>query len=168
MTTAEENASSSAPRIGSAQDLSRRMDRVEQRQEDQAREIASLGATVQRVEQNQSHASELNKLRFDALDAGVKGLGGQLADFMKRIEGMISGEVETVQTRQGREILEEYKAWRVGVEERLDTAEKLEVRVSTFGRTLYLLTIGGGIVTVCAIVGLIISVATIAGGHPTP
>src|SRR4051812_45041233 len=100
------------PRAGSAVDLSRRMDKMEQRHEALEGEVRILAQTVGRVEQNQIHVAELNKLRFDALDTGQRALGGQLADFIKRIESIMTGEVETQATRQGQEIVADYREWR--------------------------------------------------------
>jgi phage shock protein PspC (stress-responsive transcriptional regulator) len=106
-----------SPRAGSSVDLARRMDRMEQKHEELAKEVTALTATVGRVEQNQAHATELNKLRFDALDMGVKSLAGQLTDFIKRIDGMVSGEIETAQSRQGRELVDDYRKWREEVDD---------------------------------------------------
>lgn len=89
---------------------------MEQRQDSIETEVRTLSATVQRVEQNQSHAVELNKLRFDSLDTGLKSLGGQMTDFIKRIEGILSGEVETIQSKQGQAIISDYNSWRKGVD----------------------------------------------------
>jgi hypothetical protein len=106
-------------RPGSGADLSRRMDRIEQRQDSIEQEMHSLATTVGRVEQNQAHATELNKLRFDALDAGIRGNTARLDAFIARIEGIITGEIDTQQGRQGRELIADYQRWRDTVDERL-------------------------------------------------
>ena len=128
-------------RAGSSLDLARRMDHMERKHEELAKEVAALTATVGRVEQNQAHATELNKLRFDALDMGVKSLAGQLTDFIKRIDGMISGEVETAQSRQGQALVADYQKWRDEVDDDLAHLKSQNVRqaglnagvVQTFG-----------------------------------
>lgn len=99
-------------RAGSPADLSRRMDRLELNHEALTREVASLTSTVSRVEINQSHAEELNKLRFNALDTSVSNLSADLKTFMARIEGMIDGTVETTASRQGAELVADYQKWR--------------------------------------------------------
>lgn len=119
-------------RPGSAADLSRRMDRMEQRQEGFDQRLSSLAASVARVEQNQDHASELNKLRFDALDAGMRSLQIQLADFIKRVEGLVSGEVQTEQMRQGREMVADYQRWR-------DQVDADRAKLALLGRLAVLL-----------------------------
>ena len=113
------------PKIGSIADIARRMDRIESRHETLEGEVRTLSQTVGRLEQNQLHGQELAKLRFDAIDQGQK----QMTDFMKRIEAMISGEVETAQQRQGREMVADYQEWRKSVEDRLpDDNEVIEYR----------------------------------------
>lgn len=123
------------PRAGSSADLSRRMDRIEEAH-------ASLATTVARVELNQQHAEELNKLRFSALDAAVGNVAGKLDSFMARVEGIITGEVETNQTRQGRALVEDYTQWRETVEARLDSADTLATQVRLLGRMAVLLPVG--------------------------
>ncbi len=122
--TADEETHTPAPsRVGSYADLALRIERVERRHETLEGEVRALVQTVSRVEQNQEHATELNKLRFDALDTGVKSIGGQLGDFTKRIEGILTGEVETVQGRQGQQLVAEYKIFHDKTLERLDMLE---------------------------------------------
>ena len=77
--------------------------------------VGDLVATVARVEENQKHATQLNDLRFNALDQGVRALDGTLKDFIRRIESMISGETQTALQKQ---MMEEYQ------EERRATAAK--------------------------------------------
>jgi hypothetical protein len=96
------------------------MDRIEQRQDGIEHEVRSLSATVLRMETNQEHAVELNKLRFDALDMGIKAVTGQLESFIKRIEGMLTGEVETVQSRESRALVADYQTWRRWVDRRIN------------------------------------------------
>lgn len=132
------------PRTGSPADLVRRMERMEVRHEELSREVGSLAATVGRVESNLEHASELNRLRFDSLDATTKNIGSQLELFVKRIEAILTGEVETMQARQGRELVLDYQRWRETVETRLDKGAENDTRLNTYGRVLQALTIGGG------------------------
>ena len=118
------------PRVGSTADVSRRVERLEAKQDELAADVTSLKGTVSRVETNQLHASELNKLRFDALDASIQSSTAKLDQFMTRIEGLISGDVQTNQTREAAAILADYHRWRQSVEERLGEPEK-----SPLGRT---------------------------------
>lgn len=127
-------------RPGSAADLSRRMDALEKNHN-------SLAGTVQLIEQNQRHAEELNKMRFDSLETAVKGVGTDLKGFMARIEGMISGEIDTAQSREGRAILADYKKWREEVDTTLD-------QVRFLGRLSVLLVSSNVLAIVAAIVAL--------------
>jgi hypothetical protein len=116
------------------------MDRMEQRQDNIETEVRTLAATVSRVEQNQMHATELAKLRFDALDNALR----PFADFMKRIEGMLSGEVETQQQREGRALVADYQTWRDGVDADL-------TRLRLLGR-IAVIVIGGNVLAIAAAV----------------
>lgn len=114
-------------RPGSAVDLSRRIERLEHKYDD-------LAATIARVELNQQHGDELNRLRFDALDNAVKATSLDLKGFMARIEGLISGETETVQSRQGRELVADYQKWRATVDDRLDANDIFSGQIRLIGR----------------------------------
>lgn len=131
------------PRPGTGADLSRRMDRLEQNHETLSKEVANLTSTVSLVEANQRHADELHKLRFDALDSGLTSLRADLKGFMARVEGLISGEVQTPQTRQGQELVADYQRWRTSVEERFDTGESFQTQVRTVTRVA-LIILGSG------------------------
>ena len=135
-------------RPGSAADLSRRMDRMEQRQEGFDQRLSSLTQSVARVEQNQEHATELNKLRFDALDSGMRAIGAQLSDFIKRIEGIMSGEVQTNQTREGQALVAEYREWR-------DEVDADRAKLALLGRLAVLLVSSNVLALVAAIYGLL-------------
>lgn len=112
------------PRAGTYADLARRMDRMEQRHENLEGEVRNLTATVARVETNQEHATELNKLRFDALDNGLKAVSVQTA----RIESILAGEVETAVSRRNAELFAEYQDWREEVDKRLDEQDARNAR----------------------------------------
>ena len=112
---------------------------MEQRQDSTETEVRTLAATVARVEQNQIHASELNKLRFDSLDLGIKSLAGQLDTFTKRVEGILTGEIETPTGRQGREIVADYKEWRQEVDDDREAQAILNGQVRLIGRLAVLL-----------------------------
>lgn len=144
-----------APRPGSSVDLSRLMDRMEQNHEQLAREVSGLTGTVARVELNQKHAEELNKLRFDSLETGVGQANTKLDNFMARIEGLISGEVSTAQSRAGQELVEDYKKWRLTVENRLDGAESFQSQGRLVGRVIVLLLGTGWIGTVVTVIALL-------------
>jgi hypothetical protein len=135
-------------RLGSTADLARRMDRIEARHETLEAEVRTLAATVARVEVNQINAAELNKLRFDALDTGLKSVGAQLGDFIRRIEGLITGEVQTAQTREAAQMVADYEKWRDGIDE-----FRTQVRTST---RIFLLAIGSSwIVTAIVVYGFL-------------
>jgi len=110
-------------RVGSSADLARRMDKMEGRQDTLESEVRALTATVARVELNQNHATDLAKMTFNALDSGLKVLDGRCTMINKRIEGIISGEIETAQGRQGAAIMAEYLKWREDTIKRLDAVE---------------------------------------------
>ena len=119
---------------------------MESRQDSIEQEVRTLAATVARVEQNQEHATELNKLRFDALDTGLKSLSGQLTDFIKRIDGMISGEVETTQAREGRALVADYQRWR-------DEVDADRAKLALLGR-LAVIAIGGNALAILGALSL--------------
>jgi predicted transcriptional regulator len=108
------------PKAGSFQDLSRRMDRMEQRQDDQAREMTTLAGAVARVEDNVKHQAELNKLRFDSLDTATVTIRETLERFMGRINAIISGEVRLPTSEA---LLKDWSEWREEVEKRQAASE---------------------------------------------
>lgn len=119
-------------RPGSTVDLSRRIERLEHN-------YGELASTVGRVALNQEHGEELNRLRFASLEQAIGSTGKDIAKvsvdlegFMARIEGLISGEIQTTQTRQGAELVADYQRWRREVD--TDRA-----RLSTIGRLAVLL-----------------------------
>ncbi len=96
------------------------MDRLEAKHDELAEDVTSLKGTVARVETNQMHAAELNKLRFDSLEASMTALGGKFDAFTHRIELVFSGEVVLPQQRAGQELLAEWQVWRKSVEDRMN------------------------------------------------
>src|SRR5689334_18000737 len=110
------------------------MDALEANHKALTNEVSSLAGTVARVELNQQHAEELNKLRFTSLDTAVSTLSSDLKGFMARIEGMISGEVDTQQSRQGRELVADYQKWRGEVDDALEKQAVLTGRLDLLGR----------------------------------
>ena len=110
-------------RPGTAADLSWRMDRLETNHESLSKEVGQLASTVARVELNQQHAEDLNKLRFTALDTSVAMIAADLKGFMARIDGIISGDVQTAQSRQGMAIIADFTKWRGEVNDRLEGIE---------------------------------------------
>lgn len=124
---------------------------MEARQDEQAKQIGSLAATIDRVEENQRHAEELNKLRFAALDTSVSTLTADLKGFMSRIESLITGETQTTQQRQ---LFEEHNRWRASVEERLEESGELSTQVRLLGRVAVFVTGGSLIGVLAAVVAL--------------
>ena len=140
-----------SPRAGTFADLARRIDRIESRLDAQEVEFRSMSAAVARLSQNQDHATELSKLRFDALETGQRAIGAQLTSFMQRVEGLISGEVQTEQTRQGREMVDDYQRWRRDVDG--DRA-----KVALLGR-LGVLLISTNVIAIVVAIGAAVSAA---------
>ena len=148
-------ADETPPRPGSTVDLSRRMDRMEEKHDDLAREVQGLTATVARVELNQKHAEELNTLRFTALDTAISSVSGKLDGFMARVEGIVSGEIETAQSRTGAGLVEDYREWRAEVDGRLDKYEKFETQGRLLGRIAVLLVTSNVIAFVAAFAAIV-------------
>lgn len=113
------------PRAGTYADLSRRMDRMENRHEDLATQVRSLAASVQRVEQGLDHAEKLNELRFNAQNQSLATLDAKVSAFITRIEGIIEGTVETGMSRQNKQMLDDYFAWRRATDTHLDSIDLL-------------------------------------------
>ena len=148
----------SAPRPGSTQDLVRRMDRIEGRQDGTDAKVDTLAATVARVEMNQTHQAELNKLRFDALDTGVGTVRDALERFMGRIEGIITGEVRLPQNER---LMKDYQdreakrdVWEAKVDERLDGHDKYETQGRLLGRIGVLLVTSNIIAIIAAVAAM--------------
>ena len=147
------------PRAGTYADLARRMDRMELKHEDLAKDVATLTATVGQVVLNQKHAEELNELRFKSLDTAVGQIGSDLKGFMARIEGMVDGTIQTAQSRQAAETLADYFKWRKEVDDERDAQKVMNGQVRLIGRIAILLTIGGGITTLCSVVALAVTLS---------
>ena len=136
------------PRRASTADIVTRIERLEAG-------YAGLAATVERVELNQRHAEDINKLRFDALDMTVKQMGSDLKGFMARIEGILSGEVQTSASREGRELVEEYQAWRKGVDADRQAQAVRNGRLDLIGKIVVLLATGNIVTAVIAVAKLL-------------
>lgn len=135
-----------------------RLSRLEAKYDDLAKQVEGAVNTITRVELNQTHAEELNKLRFGALDTAVGTLTSDLKGFMGRIEGIISGDVDTAQSRAGRELVTDYQQWRATTDSRLDAQDVRNGRIDLVAKVVWGL-VGGNIV---AIIGFIAFLAT---GH---
>jgi hypothetical protein len=146
---AEEQPITSRP--GSPTDLVRRMERLEINHESLVRDVAALAGTVARVELNQAHAAELNKLRFDSLDASITGVGATLERFMSRINAIVSGEVKTPREQQGDELVRDYIEWRDRVDHRLDTQDVTNGQIRLLAR-LAILVVGGNALGIMALI----------------
>lgn len=151
-------------RAGSTADIVRRMDRIESRQDTMETKVDSLAATVARVETNQTHATELNKLRFDALDSGLRVVKEDLRGFMGRIEGIIAGDVETNQTRQGQALVADYRKWRSEVDAFIDAQNARNARGQGMWDTLG--GVKGVILLAAALASPLITVITILVHQP--
>lgn len=113
-------------RVGSNADLARRMDRMEQRQDNQETQLRELASVTAEIRLGVQHGGELSKLRFDAIEGGLNTQRIMLSDFIKRMEGLISGETQTAQSKQ---LLEEYSKFRTNTTERLDAIEDRTARI---------------------------------------
>jgi hypothetical protein len=135
----------SSPRAGTYADLSRRMDRMDQRQDTLESRFGELTAVVARVDENQHHSTELAKLRFDALDSKVALISTDLKGFMTRMEGIMTGEIKTAASRdlaaakeqaerEGAKIMREWSEWREELDTRLEAMEDREQRRAGFAQ----------------------------------
>ena len=132
------------------------MDRLEANHESLTREVSSLAGTIARVEQNQNHAEELNKLRFTSLDTAVGSLTADLKGFMARIESLISGEADTAQTREGRERYADYTKWRGEVDDALEKQAVLTGRLDLLGR-LAVIVISTNVLAIAAAIYAVVN-----------
>lgn len=142
-------------RPGSGLDLSRRMDAMEKKHEELAKEVASLAGTVARVEQNQVHAAELNKLRFDALDLSIGNVGATLERFMGRINAIVAGEVKMPQAEEGERLVADYQAWRKEVDTDREEQAVLNGQVRLLGKLAVILVTSQVLAIVAALYGLV-------------
>jgi hypothetical protein len=143
------------PRSGSGQDLAKRMDRMETSHAGLAAQVSGLTGTVARVELNQQHAEELNRLRFTSLEQAVGGVAGKLDAFMGRIESIFTGEVKLPMQQQGEELVADYKIWRGRVDDRLDAQDVLNGQVRLLGRLAILLVTSNVIAVAAAALAVI-------------
>ena len=131
---------------------------MEQRQDSTETEVRTLAATVARVEQNQLHASELNKLRFDSLDVGLGTVKATLDRFMGRIEGIITGEVrlpaneKLMKDYEDRE--EKRDTWQAAVDIRLDKHDTFETQGRLLARIGVLLVTSNVIAIIAAVAAM--------------
>lgn len=111
--------------------------------------------TVDRVEQSQTHANELNKLRFDGLELGQKGIAAQMGAFISRIDALISGETEMPRQR---DLMADWARWRAEVDQDREGQAVRNGRIDLVGKVVWAL-VGGNIVAITA------AILFIATGH---
>lgn len=152
----DDSAPAAPTRVGSNADLARRMDRMETRQDTMESKVTDLTAVVTRVEQNQNHVAELNKLRFDALDTGVKTVDTKVSAFITRMEGLLTGEVQSHAT-------EEYAKFRNSTESRLEAIEDRAMRVDARNQGIFATFTGSKavILVIAALASPIITIVAI-------
>lgn len=157
------NDEDTTARPGSLADLSRRMDRMERRQEQADTKVTDLGTVVARVEANQAHAIELNQLRFNALDNGMKAVSSEVAlmrtdfaGFVNRVNALISGEASTT---QGRKMLEEYEDFKRDTERRLAKHDTFETQGRLLGRIAVIL-VSTQVVSIVVAIGAAVAAIT--------
>ena len=133
---------------------------METKHEELAREVAVQGQTLARVELNQKHAEDMNKVQFGALDTGLKLVNSTLDAFIKRIDGIISGEIETAQTRQGTQMVADYMKWRGEISKAVDDIkdEQAIAKARTSGRVDILSWGKVGLLTLAPIAAVIVSI----------
>lgn len=122
---------SEGDRTGSYADLSRRVDKLEET-------VGSLSGAVSRVEVTVEHVRQLSELRFNSLETALKVIDGNLAGFMRRIEGVMTGEIETAQTRQGQKILADYEAFRERMEAHVEESNLIHASAAAKGEGVVL------------------------------
>lgn len=139
------------PREGSSADLVRRMERLEER-------LDRLEPAVAEVATNQKHAEELNALRFANVQSSVNLVSSDLKEFMRRIEGIIAGDVETGAARQAREMVADWQKWRdktdakfETIDQRQDDSETFHTQISTVARVALVILGSGWIATAFAL-----------------
>lgn len=137
---------------------------MEVKHEDLAKEVAGLTATTGQVVLNQQHAEAINELRFKSLDTAVGQIGGKLDVFISRVEGILSGDIQTASSRQGLAIVEDYNSWRKDVDARLDAQDTREA--SRKGVLSALTGAKGIILMVCAILSPIVAAIGIIVTRP--
>ena len=147
------------PRPGSSIDLSRRMDRIEARQDTIESKVTDLASVVSRVEQNQTHAREIDELRYKTLNTAIENLGATLNAFMGRVNAIISGEVRL----PGNEaLMKEWRDWRDSVNAKLELSEaKLDEQAVLNGQVrllgkLAVLLVSGNVLAIIAAVAAIL------------
>lgn len=114
-------------RSGSGPDLARRMDRMESRQDEQAKQIADIRSAVDLVVVNQRHADEINSSRHELLKAAIADVGKEFKDFSARINALISGEIRLPQQT---EMLADWTGFRGKTESRLDALEDQQAKTN--------------------------------------
>lgn len=136
---------------------------MEQRQDSIETEVRTLAATVARVETNQTHAEELNKLRFESQKTALDQLSTTLTAFIGRIEGIIDGSIETAQSRQAAKMVEDYFAWRRSVDEHVDASNLLHTAQAARGAGIVFALSGGKavVLTLVALAGPVIALVSV-------
>lgn len=133
---------------------------MERRQDAIEGKVTDLAAIVGRVELNQTHATELATLRFNAVDSAVKTIDGTLERFMGRINAIVSGEVKLPQAAAGEKMVAEYMEWRKAVDQRLETVE--DERSIAIARNAGVFAVfGGAKATVIALAAIASPVITV-------
>jgi hypothetical protein len=124
------------------------MDALERSHTEQAKEIASLHTAISRVEASFVTFEKVSEMQFKSLDSSITALRSTVEPFMRRIDGMLTGEVETSQQRDGRRELEDYRKWRDGVDDFISSAR-------TIGNVTKFL-VGGQVLTIFVAIAALI------------
>jgi hypothetical protein len=141
-----EEESTPLPKMGTIADLARRMDRIETRHETLEGEVRALTNTVGRLEQNQLHGQELARLRFDAIDVGVRTNNAMLTDFIHKLDGIVTGDVKTYAAR---ELDTDWTVWRSAVDKDRQNATEFITQGRFLGR-LVLIVLSTNILALAA------------------
>ena len=112
---------SPSPRSGSTADLVRRVDRLENGQNELSRTVTSLESTTKLMQLEQSHLKELMTSRFSTMEAQQSTQGQKLDNLIEMIGKAMQGAPET-QSAYARQMMEEYRTFQAETRESLRQA----------------------------------------------
>ena len=166
----EEPTPSASYKTGSGPDLARRMDRMEDWQRTTEKTLSDQGLTIALVAKDVSHMETMNAQRFGSLEKALGSIETMLTAHMKRVEGVISGEIETPQTKQGQAIIAAYEKKRDEVDARLDALEdqKDQTAARIQGRGDVLSWGKVALITLAPVTVAFLAILTFISNHSTP
>jgi len=166
------DAEQTPPRAGTYADLSRRMDRMENRHEDLVEDVRNLSVVVSDVRKDVQHAAELAKLRFDAVELTMKHGFDEAGAHRQRIESIINGDVVTPQAKlimdQYRQFTEQSIADRKSLNHRVELLEEDHIKRDA-SRSGIFMTLGGAkgaLLLLAALASPLITILALIAQHP--